>query len=75
MLETTLPIRRGARTIQLTERRGKLRIDALADSVSGRAREALTTTPSSLCDPSGNGRAAGGEGWALVQALFRCSAR
>jgi 3-methyladenine DNA glycosylase/8-oxoguanine DNA glycosylase len=44
MLETTLPIPRGARTIRLTERRGKLRIDALADSVSWRAREALTTT-------------------------------
>jgi N-glycosylase/DNA lyase len=44
MLETTLPIPRGARTIQLTERRGKLRIDALADSVSERARDALTTT-------------------------------
>jgi 3-methyladenine DNA glycosylase/8-oxoguanine DNA glycosylase len=43
-LETTLPIPRGARTIQLTERRGKLRIDALADSVSERARDALTTT-------------------------------
>jgi 3-methyladenine DNA glycosylase/8-oxoguanine DNA glycosylase len=44
MLETTLPIPRGARTIRLTERRGKLRIDALADSVSERARDALTTT-------------------------------
>jgi 3-methyladenine DNA glycosylase/8-oxoguanine DNA glycosylase len=44
VLETTLPIPRGARTIQLTERRGKLRIDALADSVSERARDALTTT-------------------------------
>jgi N-glycosylase/DNA lyase len=44
MLETTLPIPRGARTIQLTERRGKLRIDALADSVDERARDALTTT-------------------------------
>jgi hypothetical protein len=43
VLETTLPIPRGARTIQLTERRGKLRIDALADSVSERARDALTT--------------------------------
>jgi 3-methyladenine DNA glycosylase/8-oxoguanine DNA glycosylase len=44
VLETTLPIPRGARTIQLTERRGKLRIDALADSVSEPARHALTTT-------------------------------
>jgi 3-methyladenine DNA glycosylase/8-oxoguanine DNA glycosylase len=33
----------GARTIQLTGG-GKLRIDALADSVSERAREAPTTT-------------------------------
>jgi 3-methyladenine DNA glycosylase/8-oxoguanine DNA glycosylase len=44
VLETTLPIPRGARTIQLTERRGKLRIDALAGGVSERARDALTTT-------------------------------
>jgi 3-methyladenine DNA glycosylase/8-oxoguanine DNA glycosylase len=44
MLETTLPIPHGARTIRLTERRGKLRIDAIADSVDERARHALTTT-------------------------------
>ena len=44
MLETTLPIPRGARTIRLTERLGKLRIDAIADSVDERARDALTTT-------------------------------
>jgi hypothetical protein len=44
VLEATLPIPRGARTIQLTERRGKLRIDALAGSVGKRARDALTTT-------------------------------
>jgi 3-methyladenine DNA glycosylase/8-oxoguanine DNA glycosylase len=44
VLETTLPIPRGARTIQLTERRGKLRIDALAGSIGERARDALTTT-------------------------------
>jgi 3-methyladenine DNA glycosylase/8-oxoguanine DNA glycosylase len=44
VLETTLPIPRGARTIRLTERRGKLRIDALAGGVSDRARDALTTT-------------------------------
>jgi 3-methyladenine DNA glycosylase/8-oxoguanine DNA glycosylase len=44
VLETTLPIPRGARTIQLTERRGKLRIDALAGAVSERARDALATT-------------------------------
>jgi 3-methyladenine DNA glycosylase/8-oxoguanine DNA glycosylase len=44
VLETTLPIPRGARTIRLTERRGKLRIDAVADSVGERARNALTTT-------------------------------
>ncbi|MGZ4347089.1 MAG: hypothetical protein ACXVFF_08810 [Gaiellaceae bacterium] len=44
VLETTLPVTRGARTIQLTERRGKLRIDALAGSIGDRAREALTTT-------------------------------
>jgi 3-methyladenine DNA glycosylase/8-oxoguanine DNA glycosylase len=44
VLETTLPIPRGARTIQLTERRGQLRIDALAGSIGERARDALTTT-------------------------------
>jgi len=44
VLETTLPIPRGARTIRLTERRGKLRIDALAGSIGERARDALTTT-------------------------------
>jgi hypothetical protein len=38
VLETTLPIPRGARTIQLTERHGKLRIDASpAASASVRA--------------------------------------
>ena len=45
-LETTLPIPRGARTIRLTEQRGKLRINALACSIGerGRGRDALTTT-------------------------------
>jgi hypothetical protein len=41
VLETTLPVPRGARTIQLTERRGKLRIDALAGSIGERSRDAL----------------------------------
>ena len=44
MLETTLPIPGGGRTIQLRERRGKLRIDAVADNVCEPARDALTTT-------------------------------
>ncbi|MFL5968869.1 MAG: DNA-3-methyladenine glycosylase family protein [Gaiellaceae bacterium] len=44
MLETTLTIPGGARTIRLTERRGKLRIDALAGSIGEGARDALTTT-------------------------------
>src|SRR3954469_24004944 len=48
VLETTLPIPGGARTIRLTERRGKLRIDAVADSVDERARDALTTTVSRM---------------------------
>jgi len=48
VLETTLPIPRGARTIRLTERRGKLRIDAVADSVDTPARDALTTTVSHM---------------------------
>src|SRR4029078_10752430 len=43
-LETSRPVPRGARTIQLTERRGKLRIDALAGTIGERARDALTTT-------------------------------
>jgi len=42
VLETTLPIRRGARTIRLTERRGRLRIETVADSVGERERNALT---------------------------------
>jgi N-glycosylase/DNA lyase len=44
VLETTLTIPGGARTIRLTGRRGKLRIDALAGSIGERARDALTTT-------------------------------
>jgi 3-methyladenine DNA glycosylase/8-oxoguanine DNA glycosylase len=44
VLETTLPIPCGARTIRLRERRGKLRIDALAGSVDERVRDTLTTT-------------------------------
>jgi N-glycosylase/DNA lyase len=44
VLETTLPIPQGARTIRLTERRGKLRIDALAGNIGERARDTLTTT-------------------------------
>jgi 3-methyladenine DNA glycosylase/8-oxoguanine DNA glycosylase len=48
VLETTLPIPRGARTIRLMERRRKLRIDAVAESVEERARDALTTTVSHM---------------------------
>jgi 3-methyladenine DNA glycosylase/8-oxoguanine DNA glycosylase len=44
VLTTTLPIPGGARTIRLTERRGKLRIDAVAGSIGERARYTLTTT-------------------------------
>jgi 3-methyladenine DNA glycosylase/8-oxoguanine DNA glycosylase len=44
VLETTLPIARGARTIRLTERRASLRIDAVAASVGDRSRDLLTTT-------------------------------
>jgi 3-methyladenine DNA glycosylase/8-oxoguanine DNA glycosylase len=43
-LETTLPVARGARTVLITEGGGKLRIDALADSVGERARSALSQT-------------------------------
>ena len=48
VLETTLPIPRGAHTIRLTERRHKLRIDAVADSVDESARDSLTTTVSHM---------------------------
>jgi 3-methyladenine DNA glycosylase/8-oxoguanine DNA glycosylase len=48
VLETTLPIPRGARPIRLTERRRKLRINAVADSVDERARDALTATVSHM---------------------------
>jgi 3-methyladenine DNA glycosylase/8-oxoguanine DNA glycosylase len=44
VLETTLQVPRGARTIRLTERRGQLRIDAVAGSIGKRTRDALTTT-------------------------------
>jgi hypothetical protein len=43
-LETTLPVSRGARTVRVTEHDGKLRIDAIADSVDERARDVLTRT-------------------------------
>jgi 3-methyladenine DNA glycosylase/8-oxoguanine DNA glycosylase len=44
VLETTLPIPRGARTIRLTDQRGKLRINSLAGSIGERGRDALTKT-------------------------------
>jgi hypothetical protein len=43
-LETTLPLRRGARTLRLTERGGKLRIEAVRGIVDERARDALART-------------------------------
>jgi 3-methyladenine DNA glycosylase/8-oxoguanine DNA glycosylase len=44
MLETTLPVPRGARTVRLTESAGKLRIEAVAGTVGEAARAALTKT-------------------------------
>jgi 3-methyladenine DNA glycosylase/8-oxoguanine DNA glycosylase len=43
-LETTLPLRRGARTVRLTERGGKLRIEAASGIVGERAGDALAQT-------------------------------
>jgi 3-methyladenine DNA glycosylase/8-oxoguanine DNA glycosylase len=43
-LETTLPVPRGARTVRLTARGGKLRIDAIRGSVGERTRAVLTRT-------------------------------
>jgi 3-methyladenine DNA glycosylase/8-oxoguanine DNA glycosylase len=43
-LETTLPITGGARTVQLTDAGGKLRIDVAAGSVGARASTALAKT-------------------------------
>ena len=44
VLETTLPVPYGARTIRLTERGGKLRIAAVAGTVGAGVRTALTKT-------------------------------
>jgi N-glycosylase/DNA lyase len=44
MLETTLPVPRGARTVRLTKGAGKLRIEAVAGTVGAGARAALTKT-------------------------------
>jgi hypothetical protein len=44
ILETTLPVPRGARTVRMTESAGKLRIEAVAGNVGARARDALRQT-------------------------------
>jgi 3-methyladenine DNA glycosylase/8-oxoguanine DNA glycosylase len=44
MLDTTLPVPGGARSVRLTEYGGKLRIDTLAGRVGVRAAEALAAT-------------------------------
>jgi 3-methyladenine DNA glycosylase/8-oxoguanine DNA glycosylase len=41
-LEATLPVPRGARTVRVTARGGKLRIEAVAGTVGAQARDALT---------------------------------
>jgi N-glycosylase/DNA lyase len=43
-LETTLPVPRGARTVRMIERSGKLQIELVAGSVGASAREALKQT-------------------------------
>ena len=43
-LETTLPVPRGARTVRMIERSGKLQIELVAGSVGASAREALKRT-------------------------------
>jgi 3-methyladenine DNA glycosylase/8-oxoguanine DNA glycosylase len=44
MLETTLPVPGGARSVRVTEQGGMLRIDAMAGRVSVRASDALAAT-------------------------------
>jgi 3-methyladenine DNA glycosylase/8-oxoguanine DNA glycosylase len=44
VLETTLPVPRGARTVRLTESDGKLRIEVVAGTVGAPARDALRQT-------------------------------
>ena len=44
MLETTLPVPRGARTVRLTEGGGELGIEAVAGAVGVRSRDALAKT-------------------------------
>jgi len=44
MLETTLPVPRGARTVRLTEGGGELHIEAVAGAVGVRSRDALAKT-------------------------------
>lgn len=43
-LETTLPIRGGARTVRLTEQNGNLRIEATTGRIGVRAQEELSKT-------------------------------
>jgi 3-methyladenine DNA glycosylase/8-oxoguanine DNA glycosylase len=40
-LETTLPVKRGARTVRITERRGKLRIEAVSGSIDRRLTQTV----------------------------------
>jgi N-glycosylase/DNA lyase len=44
VLETTLPVPRGGRTVRLTAAAGKLRIDAVAGTVGERTRRTLAET-------------------------------
>jgi 3-methyladenine DNA glycosylase/8-oxoguanine DNA glycosylase len=43
-LETTLPVPGGARTLRLTQARGKLQVDLVAGAAAARIRDALAAT-------------------------------
>jgi hypothetical protein len=43
-LETTLPVPSGARTVRLTQVRGKLRVDVVAGATAAHIRDALAAT-------------------------------
>src|SRR5947208_17033250 len=53
-LETTLPVPRGARTVRMIERSGKLQIELVAGSVGASAREALKRTVAHMVGHDGD---------------------
>jgi 3-methyladenine DNA glycosylase/8-oxoguanine DNA glycosylase len=48
VLETTLPVPRGARTVRLSAQGGTLRVDAVAESIGARVRDSLLATLSHM---------------------------